>query len=94
MTKNITKKSVNKSKKSNFEQQKADLQNIIDKIDSLKRDACAFCLDDIKKGDRVMTFSCGHNNFHELCVNRWVESGELEKKCPNCRQWVDDVSVI
>jgi hypothetical protein len=48
---------------------------------SPEEDACAICLDVISTGEQQQ-LSCGHSDFHEACIEKWLLNSE---QCPKCR---------
>ena len=53
----------------------------IELYDSIKRDYCTICCDEIKYTDLVRKMKCGHI-FHYKCLDEWLENN---RKCPVCR---------
>lgn len=52
----------------------------------LKETVCSICVDEYKKGDCVVTLPiCGHE-FHDICIDPWLE--QQKSSCPNCRELV------
>ncbi|XP_078679201.1 uncharacterized protein LOC144914860 isoform X2 [Branchiostoma floridae x Branchiostoma belcheri] len=50
------------------------------------KEKCAICLEDMKTGERVTTFSCpGKHQFHEKGLLKWLEQ---QSSCPVCRHQV------
>ena len=48
---------------------------------SRTEDFCSICQDTIKKDVIVRKMNCGHN-FHQECVDKWLETNKV---CPICR---------
>jgi hypothetical protein len=42
---------------------------------------CNVCLEDLKKGDKVLTLKC-FDMFHVECITRWLKEND---SCPICR---------
>ncbi|WVY94633.1 hypothetical protein V8G54_033721 [Vigna mungo] len=45
---------------------------------------CCICLEKFKNGDFVQPFGVCIHEFHFVCINSWVDNGNIS--CPLCRQ--------
>ncbi|KOM54018.1 hypothetical protein LR48_Vigan09g267700 [Vigna angularis] len=45
---------------------------------------CCICLEEFKNGDFIQPFGVCIHEFHSLCINYWVHSGNIS--CPLCRK--------
>jgi Mg-chelatase subunit ChlD len=47
---------------------------------------CSICFEDLGSCELLECTSVCHQNFHKICMNRWLEHGN---SCPNCRaDWI------
>jgi hypothetical protein len=49
---------------------------------------CSICLESYEDGDELRHLWCSHH-FHKECVDEWLK---LNKKCPMCREDVEDMA--
>ncbi|XP_048496058.1 RING-H2 finger protein ATL8-like [Beta vulgaris subsp. vulgaris] len=68
----------------------SELQEVGQNPNSENETACAICMVDYRRKDRIGTLpACGHY-FHANCINKWLVSrGRFGKTCPICRTPVD-----
>jgi hypothetical protein len=51
---------------------------------SPEEEACAICLDAIIPGEQQQ-LSCGHSDFHKVCIEKWLLTSAPLGQCPKCR---------
>lgn len=49
-------------------------------------DSCCICQEHFDPARTKKRISCGHDQFHTVCINKWLD---LSRKCPICKQLVD-----
>lgn len=54
--------------------------------DSSDDDACAICCEALAPGDTAWRLPCGHCEWHEVCVHKWLRK---HGTCPMCRAPMD-----
>jgi len=61
--------------------------------DNLEDDTCAICQVKYEPDDQLTILPCnGHHRYHTPCIEEWLS--KFSKKCPSCRQNLDDTAVI
>lgn len=60
--------------------------------DNLEDDTCAICQVKYEPDDQLTILPCnGHHRYHTACIEEWLS--KFSKKCPSCRQNLDDLMV-
>lgn len=49
-------------------------------------DACAICCESLAPGDTAWKLPCGHCEWHEACIHKWLRK---HSTCPMCREPID-----
>ncbi|KAI3853093.1 hypothetical protein MKX03_023900 [Papaver bracteatum] len=57
--------------------------NMVD--DGGDADGCVICLDEFKKGNKVIRFPCEHL-FHSECIIKWINKSQPDTVCPTCME--------
>ncbi|KAI3955566.1 hypothetical protein MKW92_044832 [Papaver armeniacum] len=58
-------------------------ENMVD--DAGDAEGCVICLDEYKKGNKVIRFPCEHL-FHSECIMKWINKSQPDTVCPTCME--------
>ena len=51
-----------------------------------QHDVCSVCLEALTVGDQLRVLPCGHEEFHQSCIDTWLlRLNDAEPTCPLCK---------
>lgn len=62
-------------------------------IENISDDCCAICQSKYDNDDELTILPCdGHHHYHTDCIGEWLS--KFSKKCPSCRQNLDEINIV